>query len=187
MFFPQSFDFVSTLISKDWSPLVYSHAVSLFSFHLSETRLRPSIHRFSPTVSGEVSLSSSSTSLCFPTEYYVPRPLSITILLKDWILCEIATISREMRYDGYKLHQLFENYVWLLGRPTAKYRVGPYTVVHWTQAVWTDRYRRMGTGGEKRKGTLEKKLHNEKPHDLYTSPNIISEIKSWDWRGLWQA
>jgi len=111
--FPQSFDFVSTLISKDWSPLVYSHAVSLFSFHLSETRLRPSIHRFSPTVSGEVSLSSSSTSLCFPTEYYVPRPLSITILLKDWILCEIATISREMRYDGYKLHQLFENYVWL--------------------------------------------------------------------------
>ena len=52
--FPQSFDFVSTLISKDWSPLVYSHAVSLFSFHLSETRLRPSIHRFSPTVSAEV-------------------------------------------------------------------------------------------------------------------------------------
>ena len=37
----QSFDLYSTLISKDWSPLVYSHAVSLFSFHLSETSLRP--------------------------------------------------------------------------------------------------------------------------------------------------
>jgi hypothetical protein len=104
-------DLISTQISKDWSPLAYSHALSLFSFHLSETRLCPSIHRFSPTVSGEVRLSSSSTSLCFPTEYYVPHPLSITILLKDWILCEIATISPEMQYDGYKLHQLFENSV----------------------------------------------------------------------------
>ena len=33
----------------------------------------------------------------------------------------------------------------------------------------------------------KKKLHNKKPHDLYTSPNIISEIKSRDGRDMWQA
>jgi len=31
---------------------------------------------------------------------------------------------------------------------------------------------------EKGKRRWKKKLHNEKPHDLYTSPNIISEIKA---------
>lgn len=76
------------LYSKYWSPLAYSQVLSLFLFHPSETRLSLSIHRFSPTVSRERALSSSE-SLCFPTGCNVPHPLAITILLKDWILCEM--------------------------------------------------------------------------------------------------
>jgi hypothetical protein len=133
--------------------------LSLFSFHPSETRLSVclslSIRRFSPTVSMERRLSSSA-SLCFRTDYNVPHPLAITILLKDWILCEIATISLGMWHDGYKLRQLFENSLRLQWLSATKYRDAPCVFVRWGQTVEAERQR---TGNRTHARTHTHTLH----------------------------